>query len=134
MKNVSDKLERNGHNIPPSLRPTEMISERRPGFPFSSIVGSGQFREFFRGNNRNLTDSPQNRVLAQSALSLESLRDRFLALQLVAVDHEEGGRLVGLPLAEGPFRHLDHGEGLAADPDVPDEAAGAFRLQDVPDD
>ena len=52
-----------------------------------------------------------------------------LVFQLVAVDHQEHGRLVRLGRAEEPLRRLDHGEGLAAALGVPDEAAGAPGIE-----
>ena len=47
-----------------------------------------------------------------------------LIFQLVAVNHEEDGRLVGLGCAEESLCRFDHGEGLAAALGVPNEAAG----------
>jgi len=45
-----------------------------------------------------------------------------LVFQLVAVDHQEDGRLVRLGCPKKLFSRLDHGEGLAAPLGVPDEA------------
>lgn len=56
-----------------------------------------------------------------------------LVFQLVAVDHQQHGRLVGLGCAEQPLRRLDHGEGLAAALGVPDEAARALGIEGAAD-
>ena len=56
-----------------------------------------------------------------------------LIFQLVAVDHQEDGRLVRLGRAEEPLRRLDHGESLAAALSVPDEAAGAPGIEGAAD-
>ena len=50
-----------------------------------------------------------------------------LVFQLVAVDHQQDGRLVRLGRLEEQLRRLDHGEGLAAALRVPDQAARALR-------
>jgi hypothetical protein len=56
-----------------------------------------------------------------------------LVFQLVAVDHQQHGRLVGRLLAKKPLRRLDHGKRLATALGVPDQPAGALRLQGAPD-
>jgi hypothetical protein len=56
-----------------------------------------------------------------------------LVFQLVAVDHQQDGRLVRCGRAEQPLRRLDHGEGLAAALGVPDEAARALGIEGAAD-
>lgn len=56
-----------------------------------------------------------------------------LIFELVAVDHQQHCRLVGGLFPEQFFCSLDHGEGLAAALGMPDQAAGAFRVQAAPD-
>ncbi len=57
-----------------------------------------------------------------------------LVFQLVAVDHQQDGRLVRLGRAEEQLRRLDHGEGLAAALGVPDQAARAPGIEGAADD
>ena len=57
-----------------------------------------------------------------------------LVFQLVAVDHQQDGRLVRLGRAEEQFGRLDHGEGLAAALGVPDEAARPPGIEGAADD
>ncbi len=56
-----------------------------------------------------------------------------LVFQLVAVDHQQDGRLVRLGGAEQPLGRLDHGEGLAAALGVPDQAARALGIEGAAD-
>ena len=52
-----------------------------------------------------------------------------LIFQLVAVDHQQDGRLLRLGRLEEQLRRLDHRVGLAAALRVPDEAARALRVE-----
>ena len=57
-----------------------------------------------------------------------------LIFQLVAVDHQEDGRLLRLGCLEEHLGRLDHRVGLAAALRVPDEPAGALRVEGAADD
>ena len=56
-----------------------------------------------------------------------------LVFQLVAVDHQEDGRLICLGRPKKLFRRLDHGEGLAAPLGVPDKAPCTHGIEGAGD-
>ena len=56
-----------------------------------------------------------------------------LVFQLVAVDHQEDGWLVGFGCTEELFSHLDHGEGFTAPLGVPDKAPFTHGIEGAGD-